>query len=309
MGKTAVTATMALAASRLGLTTLVVDIDGRAAVAKLFGARDTGYDEIELVPAGDGRGRITTRVLEPDQALVEYLHDHGLKRISNRLVSSGALDMVATATPGIRDVLVLGKIKQLERSAAADLILVDAPAAGHAISFLRSASGILDAVSMGPIETQAREVAELLSDESRCEVTLVTLPEETPINELIETAFGLEDRVGIRLGAVVVNGVIAEPAGLVSDGWANAAGSDTAEAGRAVGLTLSPTEIEALDRAARFVAERAALHRVQLERLRHELPLPQIHLPFRFTSDIGPRELDELATHYIAAVEALPGQP
>ena len=76
------------------------------------------------------------RTLTSDDALVEYLVDHGMKRISKRLAASGALDVVATAVPGIKDILVLGKVKQLERAAVADLIVLDAPAAGHAITFL-----------------------------------------------------------------------------------------------------------------------------------------------------------------------------
>ena len=75
--------------------------------------------------------------------------------------------------------------------------MLDAPAAGHAITFLQSANGLLDAVDVGPINTQARDVVEMLSDPARTQVVLVTLPEETPVNELVETAFALEDRVGV----------------------------------------------------------------------------------------------------------------
>ena len=72
--------------------------------------------------------------------------------------------MVATAAPGIKDILLLGKVKQLERERAADLIVLDAPAAGHAITFLQSARSLLDTVSVGPINAQARDVLELLDD-------------------------------------------------------------------------------------------------------------------------------------------------
>src|SRR5690606_22662626 len=126
--------------------------------------------------------------------LLDYLKGHGLSRISKRLVSSGALEIVATAAPGIRDILVLGKVKALERGGSYDLVVLDAPAAGHAISFLLSARGLLDAVRVGPINTQARDVLEMLTDPARCQVVLVTLPEETPVNELVDTAYHLEDR-------------------------------------------------------------------------------------------------------------------
>ena len=87
-------------------------------------------------------------------------------------------------------------MKQLERAGVADLIVLDAPAAGHAITFLRSARGLLDAARVGPINTQAAEVLEMLTDPERCQVVLVTLPEETPVNELVDTAYSLEDEVG-----------------------------------------------------------------------------------------------------------------
>ena len=121
-------------------------------------------------------------------------------------MSSGIIDLVAGAIPGIRDVLVLGKVKQIERSRIADLVLVDAPATGHTMTFLSSAGGLLDAARGGPIRTQAADVVDLLSDPARCQVALVTLPEEMPVNEVIEAAYQLEDKVGIALGPVIVNG-------------------------------------------------------------------------------------------------------
>ena len=101
-------------------------------------------------------------------------------------------------------------MKQLERAGVADLILIDAPAAGHAVTFLLSARGLLDAVRVGPVRKQATDVVELLTDPKRCQVMLVTVPEETPVNELVETAFAIEDRAGVALGPVVVNGCVAD---------------------------------------------------------------------------------------------------
>src|SRR5438132_983237 len=83
-------------------------------------------------------------------------------------------------------------------------------AAGHAFTCLMSARALLDAVTVGPIRAQATDVMELLSDPSRCQVMLVTPPEETPVNELVETAFKLEDRVGLSLSPVVVNALYPE---------------------------------------------------------------------------------------------------
>ncbi len=200
VGKTTVTAALATAAARTGMSVLIVEVEGKSGLAACFGGAPLTYEEAELRPG------LRARTLTPDDALLEYLDDHGMRRISRRLSRSGALDVVATAVPGMRDILVLGKVKQLERSGTADLIVLDAPAAGHAVSFLMSARGLVDAVKLGPIQKQAAEVVELLSDPARCRVVLVTLPEETPVNELVDTAYAVEDRAGVALGPIVVNG-------------------------------------------------------------------------------------------------------
>ncbi len=287
VGKTTVTAAMASAASAVGLDVLIVEIEGKSQLASLFGSDELGYEDVELRAADpeSGSGQIRGRALTPDRALVEYLGEHGLQRISRRLSDSGALDMVTTATPGIKDVLILGKIKQIEREGVVDLILVDAPAAGHAITFLRSASGLKDAVSVGPIENQAREVIDLLTDADRCRVVLVTLPEETPVNEAVETAFSLEDQVGVTLGPVVVNG--AYPARDLP--------SDAAAAAAAEGVDLTAEECDRLDAAAAFFTGRADSQRAQIERLAAALPLAQLRMPFVFRADLDEESLGVLS--------------
>ena len=298
VGKTTVSAALARMAATAGLDTLVVDVDGTGALAASFGhAGPLTYDEVVLSPAGDGAGEVRARTLTPDDALLEYLEGHGMGRISRRLMSTGAIDVVATAAPGIKDILVLGKVKQLERAGGADLVVVDAPAAGHAVTFLSSACGLLDAVRVGPIRAQAEDVVELLGDADRCQVLLVTLPEETPVNEVAETAYALEDRVGVSLAPVVVNALYPAVAGLDVD--------PEVEAGRA-GVSLRPGEAEALGAAAGFRLHRAGLQTEQVERLAKALPLPQLPLPFLFTTDVGPAEVDRLAEALAAAVGELP---
>ena len=290
VGKTTVSAALASCAASVGLRTQIVEIEGKSGLAGLFGRPNLTYDEIELAPM------LTARTLTPDDALVEYLADHGLKRISKRLAESGALDMVATATPGIKDVLILGKIKQLERAGDHDVIIVDAPAAGHAISFLRSARGLLDAVKVGPIETQAREVMELLTDAARCQVLLVTLPEETPVNELAETAFALEDQIGVALAPVVVNGLYPDIEDL---------SVTPRTAARSAGVRLEPGVGSALGEAAAFWTTRRDLQLAQVERLGAMLPLEQLHLPFLFEAAIGDGGLERLSEEIHRGLTAL----
>ena len=193
-----------------------------------------------------------------------------------KLTTSPAAEPQATAAPGVKDILVLGKVKQLERGGRADLIVLDAPAAGHAITFLLSARGLLDAVRVGPVHTQAADVLELLTDPARCSVVLVTLAEETPVNERVETAFALEDRVGVSLGPVVVNGLYP-----VLDGLDDDPGSDP--------------EREALLAAAAFRRDRIAQQEEQVARLGELLPLPQWRLPFLFEADLGPAHVEALS--------------
>jgi anion-transporting ArsA/GET3 family ATPase len=301
VGKTTVSAALARAASLASLSTLVVEVEGKSGLPAMFGRAELGYDEIVL-SSGElpgGAADVRARTVTPDEALLEYLRDHGLSRISKRLVSSGALDVVATAAPGIKDILLLGKVKQLERAETADLIVLDAPAAGHAITFLQSPRGLLDAVRVGPIQAQAKDVLELLEDHRRCQVMLVTLPEETPVNEAIETAFSLEDRVGLGLGPIVVNGVYPE---MDLD-------ADPVEAAAVAGTSLRPGEAEALAAAADFRRHRMQLQAEQVERLQSELPLPQLKTPFLFTASVGPAEVDQLARSLLDEIAALSELP
>src|SRR5216684_438863 len=166
-------------AARAGLTTLIVEVEGKSGLGGAFGHSDSlSYQEVVLAAGGgpDGAADVRARTLTSDEALLEYLEEHGMRRISRRLASSGALDVVATAAPGIKDILVLGKVKQLERASASgqvgapDLLILDTPAAGHAVTFLMSGHGLLDAITVGPIRFQAAEVIELLSDSRRCQV-------------------------------------------------------------------------------------------------------------------------------------------
>jgi anion-transporting ArsA/GET3 family ATPase len=312
VGKTTMVAALARLAARAGLSVLVVELEGRPGVATAFGSNVAlDYDGAVLEAAGaeavleDDQdagtavpgGTVRARTITPDDALLEYLADHGMRRISRRLMASGIIDLVAGAIPGIRDVLVLGKVKQIERSGIADLVLVDAPATGHTMTFLSSAGGLLDAARGGPIRTQAAEVVAMLSDPARCQVALVTLPEEMPINEVIEAAYQLEDKVGIMLGPVIVNGCYPPVPGLAVPARA---------AAEAAGMSLDPGAESALDAARLFRLTRQELQEEQLVRLSRELPLTQLRVPFLFAATIGPTELDVLSRALGAGVEALP---
>lgn len=264
VGKTTVTAVTARAAAREGRRVLVIELDGKPTLAG-------------LVPD------LEVRHISAPDALDEYLRDHGFGRIAKRLNKSGVIDIVGTAAPGIDDVVVLGKIKQLERSGEWDLIVVDGPAAGHAVTFLTSAAGLSDAARGGPVKTQADEVLGLLHDPERFQTVLVTLPETTPVNEVIETAYALEDDVGIQLGPVVVNHVdrgVAVP---------------SASAVEELVGTLGPEAAGALEDAADFRRARRSMEAGELARLSSDLPLPQVIIPARPVAGLISSDIDEMA--------------
>ncbi|MFZ0668521.1 MAG: ArsA-related P-loop ATPase [Acidimicrobiales bacterium] len=297
VGKTTVCAALAQTAAEAGLSVLIVELEGKPGIPQAFGEDGSlDYEEVLLFEDDRSGGEVFARRITPDDALLEYLADHGMKRFSRRLVSSGALDVVATAIPGIKDILVLGKVKQLERGERCDVVLVDAPATGHVMTFLSSASGLLDAARSGPLRTQAADVVELLTDPERCRVALVTLPEEMPVNEAVEAAYKLEDRVGVSLGPIVINGCIPRVSGL---------GADPTEAAAEVGVDLAPGLAQALSEAARFTQVRQELQEDQLRRLSDELPLRQIRVPEIDGEAIGPDELTDIAESLRLGIEEL----
>jgi arsenite/tail-anchored protein-transporting ATPase len=255
VGKTTVTAVLARAAIAQGLRVLVVELDGKPALAALLGPD------------------VPRLALTPSAALAEYLETHGLGRVAKRLATSGVIEVVATAAPGIDDIVVLGKIKQLEQSGQYDLIVVDGPAAGHAITFLMAPVNLLKLVRGGPIHSQATEVAQLLSDPSRSQVILVTLPETTPVNEAIETAEALQRDGGLRLGPVFVNAF---------------------DAGKDLSLDLAGAGTS-LRAAAEFRNARRGLHRRESARLAESLDLPHICLPLISAGELDAESIKQLA--------------
>jgi anion-transporting ArsA/GET3 family ATPase len=276
----------------------VVELDAAGGLPVLFGQDSAfDYEEAVLYEAAAGDGQVRGRVITPDDALLEYLVEHGLRRVAKRLVAAGVLDVVATAIPGIREILVLGKVKQLERSGTSDLIVLDAPAAGHAVTFLTSALGLMDAARGGPLRAQALEVVEMLRDPARCQVMLVSLPEETPVNELVETAYRFEDLVGVALAPVVMNACYPVLTHLDSDPVA---------AAESAGAPV-PSSVEAarLAAAGAFRETRQELQAVQAARLAAGLPLPQLALPYQFSAELGPQQLGILSDALGAAIEAL----
>jgi anion-transporting ArsA/GET3 family ATPase len=284
VGKTTVAAVLATVVARAGKRVLIVAVDGGEALARLFDRpadAPIGYERVRVLEPGSGF--VDARVMTSDLALLEWLSGRGMKRLGNRLASSGTLDVIATAAPGIEDILVLGRVKALVNERAYDLIVLDAPASGHAVTFLQSAAGLAAAAASGAIRDQARAVQELLADRFRCQVVSVTLPETTPIAELLQTTRVLEDRLKIALGPIVVNQMLSVPR------------EDPRVIRRIRDQARDPV-LAALARRRRRVARQQA----QLRRLAHALPLPRVLLPALPAVGLTGREREQLADVFTA---------
>ena len=285
VGKTTVTAALAVAAADMGRRVVVVTIDGRPGLARLLGAPEEAGSTYEgdVVAEGRGlgrRGSIHLRTISAAEALQDYLGTQGLARLAKRLVSTGVVDVVASAAPGIDDLLVLGKVKHLVGLAGDDgphdLVIVDGPAAGHALSLLRSPDAMAETIRGGPLRSQAIEIRNMMRDPAKCRVVLVTLPETTPVNELVETSDVLTDEIGVTLGPVVVNGVDHA--------------DDVEELVTAGGLPD-----DELGAAARFRASRVAVHRREVARIDEIVPGGHLELPYLTTGAIDHKAVRRLA--------------
>lgn len=278
---------MGVALAQSGRDTLICETEGKSALGGIFGLGALGFQEERLLD------HLWARTVKPDEALLQYLEDHAMLKLSRYLVRANLLDYVSTTIPGIKDVIVLGKVKQLVYRNRAyerpyENIILDPPAAGHAVTFLSSAVGIKNAVRMGPLREQADEVLELLRDHEMTAVHIVTLPEETPVNEAIEAASKIVERTGCKLGVVFVNGCYPRPPKPLSP-------SEIRDLAAEEGLRFEEGLAEAMSAAASFLEERYRMQREEVERIASALKLPVVELPFLFTTDVGIPEIEELA--------------
>src|SRR5918996_4378879 len=206
VGKTTVAAALALVAARHGRKVCMAEVDRKGTLPKLFGGGEVTYEPRELSPGVWGLNII------PEDALAEYLRvQYHMSRISRVFRSTHFVDYITTAAPGLKDILVLGKIWYLENGRGTkhnfDTIVVDAPAAGHMLTFLSAPLGLSDAVRVGPVRRQSDWLVQMLQDPARTNVHLVSTPEEMPVGETLETSAALEERIGITSGVAFANAV------------------------------------------------------------------------------------------------------
>ena len=207
-GKTTVAAALALGLAARGQRVLLMEVEGRQALAQLFDTPAQSYTErrVALTAAG---GEVHTLAVDAEQALMEYLEMfYNLRRAGVALRRMGAIDFATTVAPGLRDVLLTGKaIEAVKRrkdgKAVFDAVVLDAPPTGRVTRFLNVSSDVAGIARVGPIRNHADSVMGVLRS-PRTAVHLVTLLEEMPVQETIDAIDSLQ-HVDLPVGSIIVN--------------------------------------------------------------------------------------------------------
>ena len=207
-GKTTLAAALAIALATGGHRTLLVEVEGRQGIAQLFDTPPLPYAERRIAVAPDS-GEVYALAVDPEEALLEYLElFYNLRRAGRLLRRMGAIDFATTIAPGLRDVLLTGKVKEAvtrvrDGHRVYDAVILDAPPTGRITRFLNVNTDVAGLARVGPIKTQSDGVMAVLRS-SQTAVHLVTLLEEMPVQETRDAVTALSD-TGLPVGAVLMN--------------------------------------------------------------------------------------------------------
>jgi len=209
-GKTTVAAALALALASSGQQVLLCEAEGRQGIARLFDVPPLPYEERSVALGSEG-GEVHALAIDPEAALLEYLDMYyHLGRAGRALDRFGVVDFVTTIAPGLRDVLLTGKVYEAyrrrhkkDKTWVYDAIVLDAPPTGRITQFLNVNTEVAGLAKMGPIRNQADSIMDVLRSEGTA-VHLVTLLEDMPVQETLDAAEEL-DAIGLQVGSMIVN--------------------------------------------------------------------------------------------------------
>jgi anion-transporting ArsA/GET3 family ATPase len=290
VGKSTIAAALGILSARRGSRTMIAELSGQQRVQRLFNRYGPGFEEIQLAPG------LFTISIDPEHAMDEYLQVK-VGALGHALAASSLFQTFAMATPGMRELLSIGKVWELAQphrrtdgAAPYDLVIVDAPATGHGVGLLRTPRTFADIARVGPIAHQGRTIAETIADRRFTSVVAVATPEEMPVNETLSLCDALE-REELAVDLIVLNALY--PVRFDQD--------ETEQLADALDRTRSPLSRSAL-RAALAEQARAQTQREQEARLRAGVNGRLVELPYVFADQLGPSEVEKLADSLGAAI-------
>lgn len=300
VGKSTVSGALALAATRLGKKVLLVDVGGSDVLAALFDQSTIAKAPKEIHPLIDA-----VRV-DPLLALDEYVHTFiKTSFIADRITHSKLFEYLASGTPGLREIMTLGKIwlweQALDTGSGAyqyDLIVVDAPATGHGLSFLQVPQVLIDMIGIGPIKEQTEDVLRLLRDRKKSAMYLVTLPEELPVNETIQLYQAASEVLQMAVGGVFINGLYPKRFTVREAAEIKRLLRTLRQSGR-----TQDYELPVL-RSARIAIGRRTQQEFYVKRLKENIEAPFTEIPYRFDASSGLYALKEIAAGLLGSVPA-----
>jgi anion-transporting ArsA/GET3 family ATPase len=283
VGKSTVATAIGLLAARRGQRTIVAELAAQERVQRTFDHHGEHFKEVELAPG------LYTISIDPQHSMEEYLRIKA-GALGHALSASRMFQAFAMATPGMRELLSIGKIwelAQLQRrtrgAAPYDLVVVDAPATGHGVGILKTPKTFAEIARVGPIAAQGRAIAATIEDRSFTAIVAVATAEEMPVNETLALRDALH-REQLELDAVILNAL-----------YPSRFGGDDATALSAALKSCEPPLARAALRAALSEHARASTQRDQQARLGEGLGLDLVELPYLFADEFGRPELELLA--------------
>ena len=205
VGKTSIAAALGLLAAQQGKRVLMCEVDAKGNLADVFETSPIGFQPREIQPG------LWAMAMNTEESLKEYLSlQLKLPLIARVGPLAKSFDFLATAAPGVKEILTVGKLCWEVRERHYDLVVVDAPASGHIVGQLAAPQAIQDLVRVGPVRDQTGWMLDILADPAQTGVVIVSTPEEMPVTETLELAGRLRDETVVDLAAVVVNRVLPE---------------------------------------------------------------------------------------------------
>jgi anion-transporting ArsA/GET3 family ATPase len=285
VGKSTVALALGLAAAQEGRRTIVCEVSSQEHTSRVFHRAEVGFHEVEMA---DNLWAIS---IDPDQAMREYvLLQLKVRAMRDLLFRSRIFTYLAAATPGLRELVTIGKIwevaqpdRKVKRGHEYDLVIVDAPATGAGVGFLQTPRTFANIARVGPIKAQAEALEAFIVNHRKTGVAIVALPEEMPVNETVTLERQLTEEVDVAVDRVYMNGLYPE----------RFSKADLDRVEDACGKAEAP--LRAAYRAALSENRRAAAQREQLARLVELVTPPVRTLPFLFVPELGAEEIRELA--------------